>query len=305
MKISERGLELIKQFEGLELEAYQDIVGVWTIGYGHTSMAGPPEVVPGMEITEQEAEEILRRDLRQYEEAVERAVKVDITQNMFDALVSITYNIGINAMRNSTFIKRLNNKDYEGAAEAMLWWNKAGGKVVNGLKRRRAAEAALFLEGLEELTREAEEENSPIDETKGAPVEENSPRRPNLGSSRTVGGAAAAGVAGAVGAGSVLMRNDDDGEEETASEGDGSSEPEAPGDSGPTDETAQETPTDNPGTLPEPEEVTETTEKVFVSTFEDQEEAWDAIIIAAGVIAVIAAIYVILVRFDDWRNHKR
>lgn len=299
MDISQRGLDLIKDFEGLELEAYQDIVGIWTIGYGHTSMAGPPEVVPGMEITEAEAEDILRRDLGQYEDAVERAVKVDITQNMFDALTSITYNIGVNGMKNSTFIKRLNNKDYEGAAEAMQWWNKAGGKVVNGLKRRRAAEAALFLEGWTG----AEDEDVTSDDPRGAQVEENSPRRPSLGSSRTVGGATAAGGAGAVGAGSVIMRDRDEDAGETAD--DTGSAPTGD-DTGTSDSGGESTPADDtPATTPEPEEVVETTEEVFVSTFDDQEEAWDAIIIAAGVIAVIAAIYVVLVRFDDWRNHKR
>ncbi|MEM7740313.1 MAG: lysozyme, partial [Pseudomonadota bacterium] len=147
MRIGQNGLSLIKDFEGLELEAYQDIVGVWTIGYGHTDHAGPPEVTPGLTITADEAEDILRNDLGQYENAVTKAVKVDITQNMFDALVSITYNIGVNGMKGSTFIKRLNAKNYTGCAEAMQWWNKAGGQVVSGLKRRREAEADLFLQG--------------------------------------------------------------------------------------------------------------------------------------------------------------
>ena len=92
MEVSQRGLDLIKRFEGLMLEAYQDVVGVWTIGYGHTSEAGPPKVTPGMEITEKEAEEILQDDLVNYEEAVEKAVSiagamariVEIMQPMFE-----------------------------------------------------------------------------------------------------------------------------------------------------------------------------------------------------------------------------
>jgi lysozyme len=205
MHISDRGLDLIKQFEGLELEAYQDIVGVWTIGYGHTSMAGPPDVVPGMEISEREATQILKRDLDQYESAVKKAVKVNITQNMFDALTSITYNIGVNGMKSSTFSKRLNNKDYIGAAEAMKWWNKAGGEVVTGLVRRRNAEAALFLEGYEE-----EVEGKTEEIARGSTVEENGPRRGNLATSRTMGGATAAGGAGAVAAGAAVMGDDDE-----------------------------------------------------------------------------------------------
>jgi lysozyme len=216
MQISDRGLDLIKQFEGLELEAYQDIVGVWTIGYGHTSMAGPPEVVPGMEISEREATKILRRDLDQYENAVEKAVKVDITQNMFDALTSITYNIGVNGMKSSTFIKRLNKEDFVGAAEAMKWWNKAGGEVVSGLVRRRNAEAALFLEGYDA------EQGQDAAIVRGETVEENSPRRGNLAGSRTMGGATAAGGAGAVAAGSAMMGEDEQASgEDNSGNGDG------------------------------------------------------------------------------------
>lgn len=302
MDISNRGLELIKKFEGLELEAYQDIVGIWTIGYGHTSMAGPPEVVPGMEITEEEATEILRRDLGQYEDGVEQAVKVEITQNMFDALVSITFNIGVAAMKGSTFIKRLNQRDYIGCAEAMTWWNKAGGRVVAGLKRRREAEAALFLEGYKAGT--------DIDsDHRGATVEENSPRRDDLTKSRTVGGATAAGGAGAVAAGSVLLGGGEDEAEEAAPSATPETVPATPETPVVPDGGAEEpeTPVDE---APEPagEDTGATTvqpsDEVIVTAYDDQ-ELKDAIIIAAGVIAVIAAIYVILVRIDDWRNYKR
>jgi lysozyme len=300
MRISNRGLNLIKEFEGLELEAYQDIVGIWTIGYGHTSMAGPPDVVPGMEITESEASEILRRDLKQYEQGVEKAVKVEITQNMFDALVSITYNIGVNGMKSSTFIKRINNKDFEGAAEAMKWWNKAGGRVVAGLKRRREAEAALFLEGW------TEDKDATQDEPRGAQVEENSPRRGSLASSRTIGGATAAAGAGAATIGSTMVEDQNaegtgaeaaDAENAAAEQGDdeGAADELSPEDQTPT------VPENLPGTVTE---VADRTQDVFATAW-SREETQDAVVLAAGVIAVIAALYVVVARVDDWRNHKR
>ena len=97
MRTSENGVELIKRFEGLELEAYQDIAGIWTIGYGHTGS----DVQPGMKISERDAEELLRRDLKPREQAVEGAVKVPLNQNEFDALVSFVYNVGAAAFRGS------------------------------------------------------------------------------------------------------------------------------------------------------------------------------------------------------------
>lgn len=145
MKISQTGLELIKNFEGRRLDAYYDIAGILTIGYGSTG----PHVRKGMRITEQEAEDLLLEDLKRFEEGVTDAVKVMITQNQFDALVSLSFNIGMGAFRSSTALKRLNRNNYTGCAEAMTWWNKAtvdGQKrEVAGLTRRREAEAVLFL----------------------------------------------------------------------------------------------------------------------------------------------------------------
>lgn len=145
MRVSESGVALLKRFEGLELEAYQDIAGVWTIGYGHTG----PDVTPGMRITEREAEALLRRDLKSREDAVSRLVTVPLNQNEFDALVSFVYNVGAEAFRRSTALRRLNRGARLAAADAMTWWNKAtvNGKKreVLGLTRRRAAEKALFL----------------------------------------------------------------------------------------------------------------------------------------------------------------
>jgi lysozyme len=144
MAINKEALELIKSFEGLELIAYYDPVGVLTIGYGHTNMAGPPKIVPGMRITAQEASNILMNDLKKYEAAVSRHVKVPLNQNQYGALVSFTYNLGEGNLSKSTLVKKLNAKDYEGAANEFPKWNKAGGKVLKGLVRRRAAEQALF-----------------------------------------------------------------------------------------------------------------------------------------------------------------
>lgn len=193
MKTSERGIALIKQFEGLELEAYQDIAGVWTIGYGHTGS----DVQPGMRISEREAEALLRRDLRSRENAVDRLTKVSVNQNEFDALVSFIYNVGISAFERSTARRRLNRGDRLGAANALTWWNKAtvGGvlREVLGLTRRRAAEKALFLTPANPpIVREPEniDDNSRI-----TPVED-SPRRDSISQSRSVQGATVAGGAG-------------------------------------------------------------------------------------------------------------
>ena len=146
MQTSDRGRALIRQHEGLRLEAYQDPVGVWTIGFGHTSAAGPPAVYKGMRITAAGADEILRTDLRKFEGYVASAVKVPLNQNQFDALVSFTLNLGSENLRSSTLLKRLNAGDYFGAADQFAVWNRAGGKVLPGLVKRRAAERALFLE---------------------------------------------------------------------------------------------------------------------------------------------------------------
>lgn len=145
--INQASIDLIKEFEGLSLDAYRCPAGVLTIGYGHTSAAGDPEVTAGMTIGEDRAEAILRRDLLKFEQAVDRAVKRPMTDNQRGAFVSLCYNIGAGAFSKSTAVKRFNAGDAVGAAEALTWWNKAGGKVLRGLVRRREAERALFLAG--------------------------------------------------------------------------------------------------------------------------------------------------------------
>jgi lysozyme len=141
MKIGEKGLKLIKRFEGLKLSAYYCPGGILTIGYGHTGK----DVFQGQRITVQQAEDLLRKDVERFEKAVERLVTVELSQEQFDALVSFTYNLGEGALAKSTLLKVLNRGEYSKAAVQFDQWNKAGGKVLAGLVARREAEEQLFL----------------------------------------------------------------------------------------------------------------------------------------------------------------
>ena len=132
--------ELIKSFEGLELEAYLCPADIWTIGYGHTG-----NVKEGDSITKAEAEALLDKDLQTFRNGVKRLVKVPLNENQFGALVSFAYNLGLGSLQNSTLLKMLNAGDYTGSADQFLRWNKSGGKVLTGLVRRREAERAVFL----------------------------------------------------------------------------------------------------------------------------------------------------------------
>ena len=140
MNTSAEGIALIKKFEGCELKAYQCSAGVWTIGYGHTK-----DVVEGMEITQEEAEQMLVDELHEYESYINKYVTVALSQNQFDALVSWVYNLGPVNLTASTMLKVLNSGEYEDVPAQMKRWNKAGGKVLEGLIRRREAEACLFV----------------------------------------------------------------------------------------------------------------------------------------------------------------
>lgn len=144
MKTSANGINLICGFEGLRLKAYDDGVGVWTIGYGTTIINGV-KVKKGDTCTESQAEQYLRNDLVVFENAINRLVKVPLNQNQFDALASFTYNLGEGNLSKSTLLKKLNAKDYKGAAAEFPKWNKAGGRVLAGLVKRRKAEMELFL----------------------------------------------------------------------------------------------------------------------------------------------------------------
>ncbi|EQC0055627.1 lysozyme [Klebsiella oxytoca] len=145
MQTSDKGIALIKQFEGCKLTAYQDSVGIWTIGYGWTQPVDGKPIRAGMTIKQETAERLLKTGLVSYESDVSRLVKVGLTQGQFDALASFTYNLGARSLSTSTLLRKLNAGDYTGAADEFLRWNKAGGKVLNGLTRRREAERALFL----------------------------------------------------------------------------------------------------------------------------------------------------------------
>jgi len=139
MKTSQKGIDLIKHFEGCELNAYKCPAGVWTIGYGHIK-----GVQEGDVITEQQADEMLVEELNEYENYINTLVTVPLNQNQYDALVSWVYNLGSSNLNSSTLLKVLNSGDYTGVPEQIMRWNKAGGKVLEGLTRRRQAEADLF-----------------------------------------------------------------------------------------------------------------------------------------------------------------
>jgi|GEM_PF-247884 len=144
-EINALGLEVVKHFEGLRLTAYRDAVGIWTIGYGHTSMAGPPTVTEGMTITEAEAEAILAQDLDIFERGVANALTVPTNSDQYSAMVSFAFNVGVGAFRNSTLLRKHNSRDFAGAAEEFLRWVFGNGQVLPGLERRRKAERALYL----------------------------------------------------------------------------------------------------------------------------------------------------------------
>ena len=147
MKMSEEGLELIKEFEGCKLEAYKCPAGVWTIGVGSTLYEDGSKVQKGDYLeSEDEAMDLLALTLGKYEQSVAKAVHVPLTQNEFDALVSFTYNVGGANLASSTLLKLLNSGESKSiVAQEFHKWNKAGGKELAGLTRRRQAEARLFL----------------------------------------------------------------------------------------------------------------------------------------------------------------
>ena len=140
MRMSKAGLALLKDFEGCRLVAYQCPAGEWTIGYGFTV-----GVMPGDTMTQEQCDARLKNEIKQYESAVFAATEGDCTQSEFDALVSFAWNVGTAGMQKSSVIKAHNRGDKQAAARAFLMWNRAGGKIISGLSRRRAAEAALYL----------------------------------------------------------------------------------------------------------------------------------------------------------------
>ncbi|PXW42154.1 lysozyme [Klebsiella oxytoca] len=148
MQTSPEGIALIKGFEGCRLTAYPDPGtggAPWTIGYGWTYPVDGKPIKPGMKIDQATADRLLKTGLVSYENDVQKLVKVKLTQNQFDALVSFAYNVGSRALSTSTLLKKLNAGDNKGAADEFLRWNKAGGKEMPGLTKRRKAEREVFL----------------------------------------------------------------------------------------------------------------------------------------------------------------
>ena len=142
MNISQKGIDLIKNFEGCRLTAYRCPANILTIGYGHTGS----DVITGQKITQEQAEKLLKTDLLVHCNNVSRMVKVPLTQNQFDALVSFEFNVGYGNFASSTMLKLLNQKKYREAAAQFDRWVYANRKVLAGLVKRRAAEKALFLQ---------------------------------------------------------------------------------------------------------------------------------------------------------------
>lgn len=145
MVVSLFGVDLICNFEGKRLTAYDDGVGVWTIGFGTTVYPNGIKVMKGDTCTETQAKTYMAHDLKKFEATVNKAVTVQLNQNQFDALVSLAYNIGTRAFSKSTLVKKLNDNDIHGAADQFDVWVNAGGKRMQGLVNRRAKEKALFL----------------------------------------------------------------------------------------------------------------------------------------------------------------
>ena len=139
MKISEDGLELIKKFEGCETSAYQDSVGVWTIGFGHTK-----DVEEGQTCSIEDAESMLADEMDEYEGYINNMVKVDLQQHEFDSLVAWVYNLGPTNLGESTMLKVLNGGQFDRVPDEMNRWTRAGGEILEGLVRRRQAESLMF-----------------------------------------------------------------------------------------------------------------------------------------------------------------
>ena len=146
MKISPIGLELIKDFEGFSSTSYLDVVNIPTIGWGNTFYENGTKVKLGDQISKTDALKLLEVIAnRDFADKIFPSIKVKVTQSQFDAMVSLAYNIGAGAFLKSTLLKKVNAGDFAGAGEEFLRWNKAGGKEVLGLTRRREREKQLFL----------------------------------------------------------------------------------------------------------------------------------------------------------------
>lgn len=145
MELGNNGWKLIQRFEGCKLDSYQDVVGIWTIGWGSTFYADGTPVKEGETITQDEADKLFKLTLVSYVKCVTKALKTKVSQNQFDAMVSLCYNIGCGNFKKSSVLSKTNaNPNDATITNSFLLWNKASGKVVKGLTNRRTAEAELF-----------------------------------------------------------------------------------------------------------------------------------------------------------------
>jgi lysozyme len=149
MDVNELGLALIQKFEGFRARAYRDAVGVWTIGFGHTSMAGAPQVKEGLVVDRNRAAVILAKDVAMFAEGVASAITTELNDNQFSALVSFAYNVGLGNFKKSSVRTAVNANDFAAVPRRLALWTKAGGRVLPGLVKRRAAEAELFATPME------------------------------------------------------------------------------------------------------------------------------------------------------------
>lgn len=146
MKISQKGLDLIKHYEGCHYEPYKDPIGLYTVGYGH--LIGDGKSLPiewFRKFTQEEVDALLKKDLERFERGVLRLCPNNLTQPRFDALVCFAFNVGLGNLQSSTLRQKHNRSDVFGASQEFLKWNKAGGKILRGLSRRRESESALYL----------------------------------------------------------------------------------------------------------------------------------------------------------------
>ena len=166
MNINKATIDLVKEFEGCKLTAYRDVIGVWTIGYGTTARAGLG-IIPtaGMTITQAEADQLLADGLNKFADQIRPMITADLNDNQFGACVSLAYNIGASGFGRSTVLAKLLDGDYAKAADSFLLWNKAGGKTLKGLVRRREAERKLFLTPVFEQVPAFDERISPAQST--------------------------------------------------------------------------------------------------------------------------------------------
>jgi len=146
MKVNKLGIDMMHQFEGCKLHAYQCPAKVWTIGFGNTYFADKTPVKQGDKVTQEEANELFETVMNNFSDGVRKCLTKEVSENQFSALVCFAYNVGIGNLQKSTLLKKLNvNPNDETIAAEFAKWNKAGGKVLAGLSRRRKAEADLYL----------------------------------------------------------------------------------------------------------------------------------------------------------------